>query len=384
MDDIIATDKQIEQILQQITVIPEQVADGIVVIDLAGNIRFVNPAWAAIHGYSATDELIGKDISVFHTEEQMRTLVADFIEETKHRGQLAGQIEHLRSDGTVFYSQTKMTTAKDKKGKTVGLVVFAIDDTGLGQNQYHLSDQTTELATVNEQLRNQITEHENKANELKEQRDQLEQRLNQQNTELAATKEQLQDEITERQQIQQRLKQQADELIAALAANEQLQNQISEYRKDEKSLKQRIYGLTTANEKLEQMLTEQKTKAQANAEKVIANIEDEHQQQIAELKSEVDETIAREKARADRIAGQIDDIKAEAEEKSNALASQIAQLQAELAEKERANAEQIANVKAETEQTIAEEKTRADQAAEEIARIKTETEEAITKIKAEY
>ena len=253
MDDIIATDKQIEQILQQITVTPEQVVDGIIVIDLAGMIRFVNPAWAAIHGYSATDELIGKDISVFHTEEQMRTFVADFIEETKRRGQLAGPVEHLRSDGTIFCSQTKMTTARDKENKTVGLIVFTTNNNG--QSQHHPSDQTTELATVNEQLRNQITEHQNNTHELKEQCDQLEQRLNQQNTELTAIKEQLQDENTERQQIQQRLKQQADELIAALAADKQLQSQISEHQKTEKTLKQQIDGLTTANEKLLQALT---------------------------------------------------------------------------------------------------------------------------------
>jgi PAS domain S-box-containing protein len=114
MDDIIAADKQIEQILQQITVIPEQIADGIVVIDLAGTVRFFNPAWATMHGYDAAEELIGRHISEFHTEEQMKTLVADFIEETKRRGQLAGPIEHMRSDGTVFCSQTKMTTSRDK------------------------------------------------------------------------------------------------------------------------------------------------------------------------------------------------------------------------------------------------------------------------------
>ena len=323
MDDIIATDRQIEQILQQITVIPEQVADGIVVIDLAGTIRFFNPAWVAMHGYDATEELIGRHISEFHTEEQMKTLVADFIEETKRRGQLAGPVEYMRKCGTVFCSQTKMTTARDKEGKTIGLVVFAANTIQPAHAQHHLNNQTIELTAANQQLQHQITERQNTENKLKEQRDQLEQRLNQQNTELTAVKEQLQDEITERQQIQQRLKQQADELITALATNEQLQSQISDPaalgsyrypplagREAEKSLKQEIDELTSANEqlkhqiteqaqakdklkihnelleqhieqqadefkaadiKLEQMLTEQKTKAKANAELTAAN-----------------------------------------------------------------------------------------------------------------
>jgi len=406
MDDIIATDRQIEQILQQITVIPEQVADGIVVIDLAGTIRFFNPAWVAMHGYDATEELIGRHISEFHTEEQMKTLVADFIEETKRRGQLAGPVEHMRKCGTVFCSQTKMTTARDKEGKTIGLVVFATNTTQPAHAQRHLSNQTIELTAANQQLQHQITEYENTENEFKEQRDQLEQRLNQQNTELTAVKEQLQDEITERQQIQQRLKQQADELITALATNEQLQSQISEHREAEKSLKQEIDELTSANEqlkhqiteqaqakdklkihnelleqhieqqadelkaadiKLEQMLTEQKTKAKANAEKAIANIETEYQQQLAKLNSEAEDTIAREKARADKAAGQIDDIKTEAEETVTKVRSEIEakeksynetieNIMADAEEKENIHTEEMAKIKADAEQAVNEHK----------------------------
>ena len=262
MDDIIATDKQIERILQQIAVIPEQVADGIVVIDLAGTVRFFNPAWVAMHGCDATEELIGRHISEFHTEEQMKTLVADFIEETKRRGQLAGPVEHMRGDGTVFCSQTKMTTVRDKEGKTIGLVVFATNTTRPTHAQRHLSDQTTELTAANQQLQHQITEHEDKVNELKEQGDQLELRLNQQNTELTAVKEQLQDEIAERQQIQQRLKQQVDELITALATNEQLKHQIAE--------------LTAANNKLQNEVTMQK-----QAENALKEDREQLEQEIA-------------------------------------------------------------------------------------------------------
>jgi PAS domain S-box-containing protein len=375
MDDIIATDKQIEQILQQITVIPEQVADGIVVIDLAGTIRFFNPAWVAMHGYDATEELIGRHISEFHTEEQMKTLVADFIEETKRRGQLAGPVEHMRKCGTVFCSQTKMTTARDKEGKTIGLVVFATNTTQPAQAQRHLSNQTIELTAANQQLQHQITEHENTENELKEQRDQLEQRLNQQNTELTAVKEQLQDEITERQQIQQRLKQQADELITALATKEQLQSQISEHREAEKSLKQEIDELTSANEqlkhqineqaqaedklkihnelieqhieqqanelkaadrKLEQMLTEQKTKAKANAEKAIANIETEYQQQLAKIKADAEQAVNEHKQTEVYLRQQIAELTAANKKLQNKVTRQK---QAEKALKE--NREQL-------------------------------------------
>jgi len=321
MDDIIANDEQIEQILQQTTVIPEQAADGIIVIDLAGKIRFVNAAWAAIHGYNAVDGLIGKHISEFHTEEQMENFVADFIEEAKRRGQLSGPVERVRNNGTVFCSQTKMTLAKNKKGKNVGLVVFAADTNHNGQTQEHLNEKITELTDKNEQFKQQIDMLKQTESELEEQHDQLKQRLNQQNTELADAKEQLQNkinnqkqteeylrqqlgestaanqqlmeqlterehteselsnqleqrlnqqntgladakeqlrnEIAERQQIEQHLKQQSDELITTITMNEQLQSQIFEYHETEKSLKQKIDELSVANEQLKHRITEQ-------------------------------------------------------------------------------------------------------------------------------
>jgi len=131
-------------------IIPALAADGIIVIDPAGIVHFVNPAWAAIHGYNTTDELIGRNISTFHTEEQMKNLVADFIEEAKHRGRLAGPIERLRSDGTVFCSQTKMTAVKNKEGETIGLVVFAAATTR------HPGKENSELTAMEKRLQQEI------------------------------------------------------------------------------------------------------------------------------------------------------------------------------------------------------------------------------------
>jgi len=213
MDDIIATDKQIEQILQQIAVIPEQVADGIVVIDLAGTVRFFNPAWVAMHGCDANEELIGMHISEFHTKEQMKILVADFIEETKRRGQLVGPVEHMRSDGTVFCSQTKMSTVRDKEGKTIGLVVFATNTTQPANAQRHLSDQTIELTAANQQLQQEVAK-----------RKQLEEHLSQQTNELTAARKQIRQTNTEQTQTTRRLSEQSSQLKTI---EEQLQQEFA-------------------------------------------------------------------------------------------------------------------------------------------------------------
>ncbi len=144
-------EKQLEQTLSQLAVIAERSDDGIVVIDIHGALRFVNSVCARMHGYQTTDELIGKQISVFHTDHQMKADVIPFIKEVKRRGQLAGPVERMRSDGTVFTAQMKMTTTRDREGETIGLIVFVEDV--YGQNP---DKQTAELAAINEQLQHKI------------------------------------------------------------------------------------------------------------------------------------------------------------------------------------------------------------------------------------
>ncbi|MHC4172280.1 MAG: PAS domain-containing protein [Planctomycetota bacterium] len=233
MDDIIAAHEQGERALRHLTVIAEQAREGIVVVDLNGALRFVNQAWATMHGYEAGHDLIGQQISIFHTEEQMKTDVIPFIKETKRRGQLSGLVEHVRRDGTSFPAEMLMVVFKDEAGKDMGLICFAIDFTEhertkdeLKRYRDHLAEvvkqQTAELTAANEQLQNQVTEHER-----------AEQRLRQQTVELTAANEQLQNQITEHERAEQRLKQQTAELTAA---NEQPQNQITERERAEERL----------------------------------------------------------------------------------------------------------------------------------------------------
>jgi len=264
MDDIIAIHKQVEWTLRRLTVIAERAREGIVVFDLDGVIQFVNAAWAEMHGYKTTDELIGKQISALHTKGRMKTDVAGFIEKAKQKGQFAGRLDCVRRDGTPFAAEMLIVVFNDEAGKTIGLVGFAADLTEqeraqdeLRQYRSHMDElvkqqtealetanarlqrrateheqaeqqfkqQTAELTAGNKQLRGQIHKHERAKDELKLHCDKLEQRLRKQSDELTVATAQLRDEITRRQQQAERLKRQADALKAAGA---QLQAQIDE------------------------------------------------------------------------------------------------------------------------------------------------------------
>ena len=197
METMIAEAKRVEQTLRNLTIVAEQATDGIALADLNGNLRFVNTAWAKMHGYANTTELVGKPISMFHTGEQFRSDVSGFIEETKRRGYLEGPIGHMRSDGTAFATRTKMIALKDGQGNATGLIFFAIDTDAISQAEELLRQRTAELKTTNEHLQNKTTEIQRLQSELYQCCNQLEQ----QRAQLSAAHNELQRQITERERV---------------------------------------------------------------------------------------------------------------------------------------------------------------------------------------
>lgn len=189
--------KQVEQTLRNLALVAEHATEAIAVIDLSGYLRFVNMAWANMHGYDNRNELIGKPITIFHTEEQLKSDLMAFIEETQQRGRLEGPVEHIRMDGTVFPTVTKMIALKDQTDKVVGLAVFAIDVTDKRKTEELLNQQTVKLNAVTGQLQNQIAECRRLNIELQRCRNQLEQCT----AELIAANKELQNQVAERQRV---------------------------------------------------------------------------------------------------------------------------------------------------------------------------------------
>jgi PAS domain S-box-containing protein len=117
-----------EQILQLAT-ITEQTVEGIAVADLEGKIQFSNHAWAQMHGYENSDELVGRYLSIFHNEQQLQSDVVPFNEEARQQGHNVGEIGHMRKDGTTFPTMMTVTMLKDEQGKPYAMAGFAQDIT---------------------------------------------------------------------------------------------------------------------------------------------------------------------------------------------------------------------------------------------------------------
>ena len=98
----------------------DQSSEGYAVSDMDGNLEYLNDAFAQIHGYSA-EELIGKNLLIFHAPEQIPS-VEEANREIKQTGSFKGEIWHTRRDGTVFPTMMHNSVIKDDTGKPVGMM----------------------------------------------------------------------------------------------------------------------------------------------------------------------------------------------------------------------------------------------------------------------
>lgn len=146
--DITAT-YQAQEELRRLGYVVEQSLDGTAVADLDGIIQFVNPAWAAMHGYTV-DELIGQHLSVFHTPDQL----ANEVDPVNQRALASGQaqraeIGHVRKDGVTFPTLMTIDLLRDENAQPIGLVAATQDITdrkeaerALQENQERLEEAT--------------------------------------------------------------------------------------------------------------------------------------------------------------------------------------------------------------------------------------------------
>jgi PAS domain S-box-containing protein len=121
--------KKAEERIRFLSSVVEQSSDGMAIADLAGNLIFVNDSWAGMHGYKKRDELEGKNLSIFHNEEQINNDVEPFNREVMKKGFNKGEVRHIRKDGTVFPTQMTTTLLKDENNNPIAIAGVAIDIT---------------------------------------------------------------------------------------------------------------------------------------------------------------------------------------------------------------------------------------------------------------
>ncbi|ETR72327.1 MAG: integral membrane sensor hybrid histidine kinase [Candidatus Magnetoglobus multicellularis str. Araruama] len=99
---------------------------GMAVVDLQGNFLAVNDYFANIHGYN-TKELEGKNLSYFHTRNQLNE-VYKYNNSLITKGSYeAIEIWHVHKDGSIFPMLTNAVTIKDNNNQAKYIATTAID-----------------------------------------------------------------------------------------------------------------------------------------------------------------------------------------------------------------------------------------------------------------
>ena len=118
--------RQAEEELREFQAITDNANYGMAVADLSGHLLYVNENFAAVHGY-AVDELLGEDLAVLHSAEQMKTVRE--VNATLMRDGKYGPTEvwHTRKDGMAIPMLMNGMVIPDDRGQPVFLATTAID-----------------------------------------------------------------------------------------------------------------------------------------------------------------------------------------------------------------------------------------------------------------
>ena len=142
--------KRVEIELRKFKTIADETSHGQSILDLDGKILYVNDAFARMHGW-APEELLGKDVSVYHSPEQM-VEVNRLLEGLKSGGGrfMNEEVWHVRKDGTTFPTIMDAVVISDDRGTPLFLSGMMIDITERKQIEAALRRQALVFDNIND------------------------------------------------------------------------------------------------------------------------------------------------------------------------------------------------------------------------------------------
>ncbi|MEI7522905.1 MAG: PAS domain S-box protein [Mariniphaga sp.] len=144
------TDQKIaEQEILKFRTIAEQANYGSAITTLDGRILYINAAFAHMHGYEP-NELLGKNLGVFHNEEQLPK-VSGLLDQLKTNGSFSVQeVGHTRKDGSIFPTLMNASLIFDQNNVPQFLSATAIDITKLKEQEEALLRNEEDLNNAQE------------------------------------------------------------------------------------------------------------------------------------------------------------------------------------------------------------------------------------------
>jgi PAS domain S-box-containing protein len=118
--------KRAEEEIRKFKTISDRAVHGIAMSDLSGKLLYINAYYAQVHGFTP-EELVGRDITIFHNQAQQKFMV-ELIRMLMKNGQFDNtEVWHAHRDGTKFPMLMSGVVIKDDDDNPRFLAVTAID-----------------------------------------------------------------------------------------------------------------------------------------------------------------------------------------------------------------------------------------------------------------
>lgn len=118
--------KVAEEELRKFKAVIDRANYGAAIADIEGNLEYTNDYFAQIHGFT-TDELVGRHISVFHSDAQMPAVEASLATLFEHGSFDLLELQHAHRDGTEFPMLMNGLLMRDTEGRPQRVFVTATD-----------------------------------------------------------------------------------------------------------------------------------------------------------------------------------------------------------------------------------------------------------------
>ena len=173
----ITENKLTEESLNKFKTIADTQTIGNAITDIEGNLIYLNKAFAEMHGYK-DKELIGKNLSIFYPEEQMKKLNQEnrlnewLVKKDRYHNE---EVWHVKNDGSVFPTLMNVAVIKNEGGEPLFLATSVIDiskrkeaEEALKKREKELENKTNSLEKTNTALEVLLKKREEDKKKLEE------------------------------------------------------------------------------------------------------------------------------------------------------------------------------------------------------------------------
>ncbi|HHB92916.1 MAG TPA: PAS domain S-box protein, partial [Thioploca sp.] len=139
--------KIIESQLKKLSIIIEQSPSTTIIVDIIGNIEYVNPKFTQITGYSA-EEAIGRNPRILKSGQHTKEFYQNMWDTILYGEEWRNEFHNRKKDGSLYWEYASISTIKDKNGNITNFIKVAEDITERKQAEQALQESKEQLHAI--------------------------------------------------------------------------------------------------------------------------------------------------------------------------------------------------------------------------------------------